>query len=152
MYHKKHLIKKAGFTETLEEIGKALGITIGTGLGLAGVGFAAEKITDAIRKKNAYNKFIEQYPDLKSNPNTQEIIDAVYDISPTVATNPKMLFNIVKSESEYGISLTPDTLRTLSSIESGKPRTFLEYSQHLMPAYSYTNITIPKTVKETKTK
>jgi hypothetical protein len=28
----------------------------------------------------------------------------------------------------------------------------LEYSQHLMPAYSYTNITIPKTVKETKTK
>jgi hypothetical protein len=137
---KKSLIKKADAKEYAMEIGKTIGITIGTGLGLAGIGFAAEKITDAIRKKNAYNKFIEKYPDFKSNPNVQSIIEGVYDVSPTVATNPKLLYSIVKNEAEYGISLTPDTYKNLSYVERDKPRSFLEYSRHLMPPFTYTNI------------
>jgi hypothetical protein len=141
---KKTLIKKAVLKEDLREIGKAIGITIGTGLGLAGIGFAAEKITDAIRKKNAYNKFIEEYPEFKSNPNVQSIIDGVYDISPTVATNPKLVYSIVKNEAEYGISLTPDVYKNLSYVEKDKPKSFLEYSQHLVPPFVYTNVTIPK--------
>lgn len=99
----------------------------GLGLGAASVALGAAPFVSHLmdrhkqegKIKQSLTSIMQEHPELRSDPNTARYFQAVVDFAPSVASNPLVAGNVLKTMHQIGPgSVTPKMISELLSVQS----------------------------------